>query len=82
VENLHTIPPMELDTSDLKVSPLFRDVLDKTAAVAEGGDFGQNIDVVASDQVNEAMLNGVQALFTGEKTAEEVAADLEAAAGA
>ncbi|CAA9364223.1 MAG: extracellular solute-binding protein, family 1 [uncultured Nocardioidaceae bacterium] len=82
VENLHTIPPMELDTSGLDVSPLFADVLEKTAAVAESGDFGQNIDVMASNKVNEAMYNGFQALFTGEKTAEEVAADLEAAAGA
>ncbi len=82
VENLHTIPPMELDTADLEVSPLFRDVLDKTAAVAEGGDFGENIDVVMGDKVNQAMYNGFQALFTGEKTAEEVAADLDAAAGA
>ena len=82
VENLHTIPPMELDTADLDVSPLFRDVLDKTAAVAESGDFGQNIDVMVSDAVNEAMYNGFQSMFTGDKTAEEVAADLQAAAGA
>jgi raffinose/stachyose/melibiose transport system substrate-binding protein len=73
---------MELDTSDLEVSPLFADVLEKTADVAEGGDFGQNIDVVMGDEVNQAMYNGLQALFTGDKTAEEVAADLEAAAGA
>ncbi len=82
VENLHTIPPMELDTSGLEVSPLFADVLEKTAAVAESGDFGQNIDVMVSDKVNQAMYNGFQALFTGDKTAEEVAADLAAAAGA
>ncbi len=82
VENLHTIPPMELDTSGLDVSPLFRDVLDKTAAVAEGGDFGQNIDVMASDKVSQAMYDGFQALLTGDKSAEEVAADLQAAAEA
>jgi raffinose/stachyose/melibiose transport system substrate-binding protein len=82
VENLHTIPPMELDTSGLDVSPLFRDVLDKTAAVAESGDFGQNIDVLVSDEVNEAMYDGIQSMFIGDKTAEEVAADLQAAAGA
>jgi raffinose/stachyose/melibiose transport system substrate-binding protein len=82
VENLHTIPPMELDTSDLDVSPLFRDVLDKTAAVAKSGDFGQNIDVMVSDEVNQAMYDGFQALLTGDKSAEEVAADLQAAAGA
>jgi raffinose/stachyose/melibiose transport system substrate-binding protein len=82
VENLHTIPPMKLDTSTLKVSPLFRDVLDKTAAVGKGGDFGQNIDVAVDDRVNQAMYDGFQALLTGDKTAEEVAADLQAAASA
>ena len=82
VENLHTIPPMELDTADLDVSPLFRDVLEKTAAVAETGDFGQNIDVLVSDKVNEAMYDGFQSMLTGDMTAEEVAADLQAAAEA
>ncbi len=82
VENLDTIPPMELDTSDLDVTPLFRDVLDKTAAVAESGDFGQNIDVMVSDAVNEAMYDGFQSMLIGDMTAEEVAADLEEAAGA
>ena len=82
VENLDTIPPMELDTADLDVTPLFRDVLDKTAAVAESGDFGQNIDVMVSDAVNEAMYDGFQSMLIGDKTAEEVAADLQAAAGA
>ncbi|MCW2792296.1 MAG: extracellular solute-binding protein family 1 [Nocardioides sp.] len=82
VENFHTIPPMPLDTAKLDVSPLFRQVLDDTAALADGGagDFGYNIDVLTSDAFNEALYDGVQAVLTGQKTAEEVASDLEAAA--
>lgn len=82
VENLHTIPPMPLDTSDLEVSPLFAQVLEDTAALADGGsgDFGYNIDVLTTDAFNEALYDGVQAVLTGQMTAEEVAAELEAAA--
>ena len=71
---------MERDTADLDVSPLFRDVLDKTAEVTASGDFGENIDVRMSDEVNKAMYDGFQALRLGDKSPEEVAADLQAAA--
>ena len=80
VENLHTIPPMPLDTKDLDVSPLNAQVLDDTAKVAAGGDFGYNIDVMVGDAVNEAMYDGVQGVLTGQQTPEEAAAGLEAAA--
>jgi raffinose/stachyose/melibiose transport system substrate-binding protein len=81
VENLHTIPPMPIDTSGLEVSPLFAKVLADIGGLAEGGDFGYNIDVLAGDAFNEAMFDGMQALFTGQATPEEVAANLQAAAG-
>jgi raffinose/stachyose/melibiose transport system substrate-binding protein len=80
VENLHTIPPMPLDTSGLEVSPLFEQVLGDVAGLAEGGDFGYNIDVLTSDAFNEAMFDGMQAILTGQATPEEVAASLQAAA--
>lgn len=82
VENFHTIPPMPLDTSQLDVSPLFAQVLEDTAALADGGagDFGYNIDVLMTDAFNEALYDGVQAVLTGQMTPEEVAAELEAAA--
>jgi raffinose/stachyose/melibiose transport system substrate-binding protein len=80
VENLHTIPPMPIDTEGLDVSPLFAQVLEDTAAISEGGGFGYNIDVMVSDALNEAMYDGVQAVLTGQRTPEEVAAELEAAA--
>jgi raffinose/stachyose/melibiose transport system substrate-binding protein len=80
VENLHTIPPMPLDTGNLDVSPLNAQVLDDTAKVAAGDDFGYNIDVMVGDAVNEAMYDGVQGIFTGQLSPEEAAANLEAAA--
>jgi len=79
VENLHTIPPMPIDTEGLDVSPLFAQVLEDTATISEGGGFGYNIDVMVGDALNEAMYDGVQAVFTGQQTPEEVAAELEAA---
>ncbi|MCW2634156.1 MAG: extracellular solute-binding protein family 1 [Blastococcus sp.] len=80
VENFHTIPPMPIDTSGLDVSPLFSQVLADIAGLAEGGDFGVNIDVLASDAFNEAMLDGMQAVLTDQATPKEVAAKLQAAA--
>jgi raffinose/stachyose/melibiose transport system substrate-binding protein len=80
VENLHTIPPMPLETGDLDVSPLFADVLEMTAEVSAAGDFGQNIDVLVTDKFNEAMYDGMQGILSDQRTPEEVAADLEAAA--
>ena len=81
VENLHTIPPMPIDTSGLEVSPLFEKVLADIGGLSEGGDFGYNIDVLASDAFNEAMFDGMQAILTGQATPDEVAANLQAAAG-
>ncbi|WP_193607885.1 ABC transporter substrate-binding protein [Nocardioides lijunqiniae] len=79
VENLHTIPPMPLETGDLDVSPLFSQVLEDTATLSTTGDFGYNIDVLTTDAFNEAMYDGVQAVLTGQQSPEEVAADLQAA---
>ena len=80
VENLATIPPREVDTGDLDVSPLFAQVLEDTADLSASGDFGYNIDVLVPDAFNEAMYDGMQAVFTGQATPEQVAASLEAAA--
>ncbi|NBE96806.1 extracellular solute-binding protein [Nonomuraea sp. KC401] len=80
VENLHTIPPRPMDTADIDVSPLLTQVLKDTAKVGAGGDFGHNIDVMVSDTLSEAMYDGVQAVLTGQQSAEEVAASLKAAA--
>ena len=79
VENLATIPPREVDTEGLEASPLFEQVLEDTAELSASGDFGYNIDVLVSDAFNEAMYDGMQAVFTGQATPEQVAATLEAA---
>ena len=79
VENLATIPPRELDTQGLDVSPLFEQVLQDTAELSGSGDFGLNIDVLATDAFNEAMWDGVQGVLTGQRTPEQVAQSLEAA---
>ena len=78
VENLATIPPMEVETEGLDVSPLFKQVLEDTAELSSGGDFGLNIDVLVSDAFNEAMWDGVQGVLTGQRTPQEVAQALEA----
>jgi raffinose/stachyose/melibiose transport system substrate-binding protein len=80
VENLHTIPPIPIDTKGLDVSPLFAQVLKDTATLGKSGDFGYNIDVMASDAVNEAMYDGVQGVLTGQLTAEDAAQGMADAA--
>ena len=79
VENLATIPPREVETEGLDVSPLFAQVLEDTAELAASGDFGINIDVLVSDAFNEAMYDGFQGVLTGQRTPQEVAAALDAA---
>jgi hypothetical protein len=64
----------------LDVSPLNAQVLEDTATLGQSGDFGYNIDVMVSDQVNEAMYDGFQGVLTGQMSAEEAAAGMAAAA--
>jgi raffinose/stachyose/melibiose transport system substrate-binding protein len=80
VENLATIPPRPVETEGLEVSPLFAQVLEDVATYAEAGGSGYNIDVLVSDDFNEAMYDGFQAILTDQMTPQEVAASLEAAA--
>lgn len=78
VENTRSIPAFPVDTEGIDATPLFTQILDDAAKIAEGtGDFGYNIDVLMSNTFNEAMGNGIQALLTGQMTPEEVAASLE-----
>ncbi|MFA9444003.1 ABC transporter substrate-binding protein [Egicoccus sp. AB-alg6-2] len=79
IENLGSIPPIPTTGEDLDVSPLMQQVVDDVSGFADGGDFGYNIDVMVGDAFNEAMYDGIQGLFTGQTTAEEIAANLAAA---
>ena len=72
--------PMAVDTANLEVSPLFKSILDVLASANNGQvQLGYNIDVLAPPEFNDVMTNGFQAMLAGDKTAEQQAADLQAA---
>jgi raffinose/stachyose/melibiose transport system substrate-binding protein len=78
VEKLQDIPAYPVDTTGIKASPLFTQVLNDTAKIADGtGDFGYNIDVLTNDAFNNAMWKGVQGILSGQSTPEKVAAQLQ-----
>ena len=67
MEKLQDIPAFPVDTSGIKASPLFNQVLADTAKIAEGtGDFGYNIDVLTNDTFNNAMWKGMQGILSGQ----------------
>lgn len=72
--------PMSVDTSGMDLSPLQVKILEELAKGAAGEiQFGFNIDVIAPPEFNDAMSNGFQRMLAGDKTAEQQAADLQAA---
>jgi len=78
VENLQDIPAYPIDTSGIKATPLFSQILADTGKIAEGtGDFGYNIDVLTNDAFNNAMWKGMQGLLSGQSTPEKVAEQLQ-----
>lgn len=80
IQELQTIPAFPVDTSQIKASPLFKQVLEQTSAISSGtADFGVNIDVLMSQQFNEAMFDNLQNVLTG-GSAEDAAAAMQAAA--
>ncbi|WP_159803346.1 ABC transporter substrate-binding protein [Arthrobacter zhaoguopingii] len=80
VENFNTIPPFPVDTEGIDADPLFAQVIEDASKISDGtGEFGSNVDVLSTDVFNDAMWKGVQAMLTNQKSAEDVAADLDAA---
>jgi raffinose/stachyose/melibiose transport system substrate-binding protein len=78
VEKLRVIPAYPVDTTGIKGSALFNQILADTAKIAEGtGDFGYNIDVLTNDTFNNAMWKGVQGILSDQATPEEVAKQLQ-----
>jgi raffinose/stachyose/melibiose transport system substrate-binding protein len=72
--------PMSVDTTGMELDPLFQSVLTELDKASKGEiQFGYNIDVMAPPEFNDAMLNGFQAILAGDKTPDEVAAELQAA---
>lgn len=80
VEETGFAVPMAVETENLEVSPLFKTILDALESANNGEiQLGYNIDVLAPPEFNDVMTNGFQAMLAGDKTAEQQAADLQAA---
>jgi len=82
-EQHNSIPAFPIETQNLKVTPLFRQILADTSKIAESGQsgqFGYNIDVLTSDAFNKAMWDGLQSVLAGQMSPRQVADSLEAAA--
>lgn len=78
VETLKRIPAFPVDTSGIKASPLFQQILDGTAQLSQGeGGFGLNIDVLTSDKFNEAMSSSLQGVLVGKLTPQQAAEALQ-----
>jgi raffinose/stachyose/melibiose transport system substrate-binding protein len=78
VEKLQDIPAFPVDTSGVKATPLFTQILNDTAKIADGtGDFGYNIDVLTNNAFNNAMWKGIQGLLSGQSTPDKVAGQLQ-----
>lgn len=74
--------PVKIDTATLDVSPLYKSILDVLqSSIGDNPQvvFGYNVDVLAPPQFNEAMQNGFQAVIAGQKTPEQLAAELQTA---
>jgi raffinose/stachyose/melibiose transport system substrate-binding protein len=79
-EQANTALPVTIDTSTLEASPLLTTVIEALNSAATGEiQLGYNIDVLVPPEFNDAMLNGFQAMLAGDKSAEQQAADMQAA---
>jgi raffinose/stachyose/melibiose transport system substrate-binding protein len=76
LELFNTIPPFNIDTSGLDVTPLFQSVLDD---LSESEGFGYNLDVLTPQRFNTVMFDGFQEVLNGDRTPEEQAEALQAA---
>jgi raffinose/stachyose/melibiose transport system substrate-binding protein len=76
------VPPFAMDITQFELQPLQSYVLNTLTGAnpeMEEFQFGYNVDVVAPLEFNTVLQSNLQALFAGEMTPEEVAADLEQA---
>jgi raffinose/stachyose/melibiose transport system substrate-binding protein len=78
VEETQSIPAFPVDTAGIEATPLFTQIVADAAKIADGsGDFGYNIDVLTTDEFNNAMWKGIQGVLTGQATPDSVAAELQ-----
>lgn len=70
--------PQTVDVAAIEAPPLRTSVLETLqTAVSEGSAFGYNVDVLAPPDFITTMQNGFQAILAGDKTPEELAAELQ-----
>ncbi len=80
IETINTLPAHPVQTAGLKVSPLYKQVIDLLLGPgAKTRQFGENIDVLTPQRFNTAMSTGFQDVLTGKKTAQQVADALQSA---
>lgn len=81
IENLFVIPPFEVPTEGMKITPLMADVVDIVGEMGRGDSvFGSNIDVLMPDAFNEVMTDGIQSIYTNKAQPADVAKRLQEAA--
>jgi raffinose/stachyose/melibiose transport system substrate-binding protein len=79
IEAYNQIPAYAVDTSSLKVTPLFKQVLTDLSKSEDPSAFGYNIDVLTPQNFNDVMFTGFQEVLGGGRTPQEQADDLQAA---
>jgi raffinose/stachyose/melibiose transport system substrate-binding protein len=80
IENFSTLPAFPVNTNGLKVSPLYKQVINLLVGPgAKDRQFGENVDVLTPQRFNTAMSTGFQDVLTGKKTAQQVADALQKA---
>jgi raffinose/stachyose/melibiose transport system substrate-binding protein len=78
-EKLNMIPAHPVDTKDLDVPDLFKQVLEDLSRSPEAGNFGYNIDVIAPQKFNQVMYTGFQEVISERRSPTEQAQALQEA---
>jgi raffinose/stachyose/melibiose transport system substrate-binding protein len=79
IERFNRIPAFPIETQQLDVPELFRQVLEDLSQSPQAEAFGYNIDVLAPQNFNDVMFSGFQEVINGSRTPEEQAAALQEA---
>ncbi len=77
IERFNIIPAFPIETQQLDVPELFRQVLDDLSQSPQAEAFGYNIDVLAPQNFNQVMFSGFQQVIGGSRSPEEQAAALQ-----
>ena len=77
METFNYIPAHPVNTTELDVPQLFKQVLDDLSKSTEAGAFGYNIDVLTPANFNEVMFSGFQEVLAGTRSPAEQAAALQ-----